>query len=66
MKKRLNLILTVILYLAGIFLFLGTSEAATIYVDKDNKFGNGCNNSWPGTINQPKCDVDANWFRYDL
>lgn len=37
-----------------------------IYVDKDNKFGNGCNNNWEGTIQQPKCNLDAAWFQSGL
>ncbi len=27
-------------------------------VDKDNVGGNGCNDTWPGTLNQPFCGID--------
>ena len=37
-----------------------------IFVDKNNLFGNGCNNDWPGTIEQPKCDVNSPWFQSNL
>jgi|GEM_PF-6556333 len=52
-----------------IFYFLGlveTSQAFTYYVDKENKFGNGCNNIWSGTTLQPKCDFNHDWFMRGL
>ena len=48
------------------FLFQYSNFATTYYVDKDNKLGNGSNNSWPGTIDQPKSDVNATWFETGL
>lgn len=32
-------------------------EGAKFYVDKDNRGGNGCNDSWPGTLEQPFCTI---------
>lgn len=40
--------------------------ANTYYVDKDNKFGNGSHNNWPGTIDKPKNNLQGSWFQYDL
>ena len=37
-----------------------------IYVDKENRFGNGCNNNWVGTQAQPKCNINQNWFMRNL
>lgn len=36
------------------------------YVDKDNKFGNGANNNWPGTMEQPKSSFQGDWFQDEL
>ncbi len=38
----------------------------TLYVDQDNKFGKGCHNSWPGTVDQPKCNFEGVWAESDL
>ena len=54
-------------YLVGLFFLLQYSSFATVYyVDKDNKYGNGSNNGWPGTITQPKADLSGDWFRRNL
>ena len=45
--------------------FLSVS-ATTFYVDKDNRGGNGANDSWPGTQNEPKADIEGDWFRREL
>ncbi len=36
------------------------------YVDKDNQFGNGADNDWPGTMDQPKLNLQHRWFQRDL
>ncbi|MBI5351846.1 MAG: right-handed parallel beta-helix repeat-containing protein [Chloroflexi bacterium] len=32
--------------------------AKTLFVDKNNTGGNGCNDAWAGTITQPLCTID--------
>lgn len=66
-KVKFNLATIIILSIIIIAIIHDAVIAGnTIYVDKNNLFGNGCNNAWPGTIEQPKCDVDGEWFRSDL
>lgn len=40
--------------------------STTYYVDKDNKFGNGSHNNWPGTLQQPKYNLQHGWFQENL
>ncbi len=60
-----NLNLTLLLLI--ILLFQVIPLLATVYyVDKDGKFGNGSNNSWPGTMEQPKANLQHDWFQRNL
>lgn len=50
----------------GFFISVNSLQAATYYVDKENKFGKGCHNAWAGTMAAPKCDFDHPWFQTGL
>ncbi len=49
-----------------VLFFINFVSARTYYVDKDNRFGNGARNDWPGTKEQPKRDFDGSWFKNNL
>jgi hypothetical protein len=51
--RRLLLFLLFLLSLPGL------SHSAEYFVDKDGVQGAGCNDSWGGTINSPRCSIQA-------
>ncbi|UOB18529.1 InlB B-repeat-containing protein [Abyssalbus ytuae] len=49
-----------------LLLLMNNAFAQVYYVDRDNYLGNGSSNKWPGTLEQPKHDLQGDWFRVGL
>lgn len=66
LKKSILFLTVFLISCFFVFALPNYSQAAIYYVDKENKFGNNCSNAWAGTVAQPKCDFNHDWFWRNL